>query len=41
MKAKSNVAIIMTFIVSHAGEVYPEDLGENTENPTLKSFFTT
>jgi hypothetical protein len=27
---------IMTFIVSHAGEVYQKDLGENTENTALK-----
>ena len=27
---------IMTFIVSHAGQVYQNDLGENTENSALK-----
>ena len=27
---------IMTFIVSHAGEVYQKDLGDNTENSALK-----
>ncbi|MDH3345517.1 MAG: DUF2950 domain-containing protein [Desulfobacteraceae bacterium] len=27
---------IMTFIVSHAGELYQKDLGENTENTALK-----
>jgi hypothetical protein len=27
---------IMTFIVSHAGEVYQKDLGENTENTAMK-----
>ena len=27
---------IMTFIVSHAGEIYQKDLGENTENSALK-----
>jgi len=27
---------IMTFIVSHAGEIFQKDLGENTENSALK-----
>ena len=39
--AQDGASGIMTFIVSHAGEVYQKDLGENTENTALKSFFTT